>query len=307
MASYAINDILSKELRVEPLKPGEIAIFQLHSVGIYDPKFEGPVNMSGHRLVGMDLVYDPFDKENPMKYIYNVKGVRPGDPKKGEAKDALFHDWAYVRFGKSGRIILNHTQNNQYQYMMRMNKNSSNPFRNTQAEKVFFLVNEKAEAQKSEKLFRWKSYAGIFVVEQESTQQIMDLAMRLNSFGKKHLQVGMQFGPVSAKKTIEMIAQNYPADILLASGEKKFVVDVLVDTATSQHWIVKEEGTNTWIWLRRTGEAGKKNIVKLDPKSEVSAEKQLIAFLLSDNANAAEHLAELKAKACQHYAIPQIV
>ncbi len=144
-----VNEVLSKEMRVNPLKEGETAIFRLHSANKLGNKFteDGlrvPINRQVHQIPGIDIVYDP------------IKGTRVkiGNVTSEElvTKDnkTTFEPIVEPIWIENGEITLNHRQNDTYFFLMRHNDNSTNPFRDHTKKAEFYLVDHVAE--KNEKI-----------------------------------------------------------------------------------------------------------------------------------------------------------
>jgi hypothetical protein len=302
----SINEILSDELKVTPLREGERVEFRLVLFGQYSPILEGPNAPAGRGLAARCDILDPFDKKNPVKQIMNIKSLRPimtmGQQTGYEPLGEM------IMFPASGGIICGHNDNNKYMYLKRHNKNRDNPWRNRLKEAVFFEVNEQKEMKKANDLFEYKATAGYELVK-ASDSQIAVIASRFNdSIGKfnRNLRLDISKDNGSLRKSLQMLSVSNPAELLLAMDVDELVARVMADTAVDQRWMLFNDHSEKmcWEWLRKPGEAGGRKIVEVkDPADD--AFKSLATFLTTKEGST--HFAELKVRHAQYYAAAPVV
>jgi len=140
--SIAINEHLSDLLKVEPLQPGEKAVYRLVNAGKLDSK-KRPMFASGYYLVGTTSIYDQGDSGN--KTIENITSYTRMNTESGQSYLKPRID--DVKFGKKNEITLTSAENNQYAFMERHPANDSNPYRPKGSKAVFRRV-EQAKTKK---------------------------------------------------------------------------------------------------------------------------------------------------------------
>lgn len=300
----SINEILSDELKVTPLREGETAEFRLIMFGQYNPQLEGPLSPALRSLAGRCDINDPFDKTRPTKQIANIDAVVP-IVIPGQAQSYKIQV-APVIFPASGGIICNHQMNNLYMYLKRHNKNADNPYRNTRKEKVFFEVNEKKELELQNNLFEYKTIAGFQLVK-ATDQEIFLIAERFNKLTERHnraLRVDVTLSNDSIRKNLQNISQTNPAELILATDVEDYVARVMIDTAIDQRWIIFDSHPEKlrWEWMRKPLEKGAKIITKIDEGAD--PKKSLAAFLTTKEGSI--HFAELKVNHARYYSVKTV-
>lgn len=141
------NKVLHKSMHVDPIKEGEIKIFKLLATEtqIVGANKEGkPVkNHPAQSLNGYSTVFDRY-KGQPI-VIGNVTSMTTIEQPDGSDRFKYVCDDVF--FDRKGRIQLNSDKNNQWFYMMRINENKSNPFRDKTKRPVFYLVDKAEKAR----------------------------------------------------------------------------------------------------------------------------------------------------------------
>jgi hypothetical protein len=299
----SINDILSDELKVQPLKEGERVEFRLVLFGQFNPSLNGPAIPALRGLAGRCDINDPFDPKRPTKQILNIKSLLPiSSPGRETVYDPQIES---VHFESTGGKVCTHNENNLYMYLKRHNKNRDNPWRNRKKEVVFYEVNEQRELKKMNDLFEFKTLAGYELIK-ASDRDLAIMASKLNAVGRKGLRIDISKPPRDIRKSLQQLSQINPADILLTSTIDEVVARVMVETAIDQRWIIFNdfEGEECWKWLRVPGEKGPKKIVSVtDPLADRNGD--LVTFLVSKEGS--DHFAELKMRHAQYYAVPETV
>lgn len=297
----SINDILSDELKVTPLREGEQVEFRLILFGKYNPQLKGPNAPALRGLAGRCDINDPFDKARPIKQIVNIESLQPVVlPGQQQSFNIVT---APIMFPASGGIICTHLDNNKYMYLKRHNKNIDNPYRNKRKEAVFFEVDEKKDLKKQNALFEYKALSGYELVK-ATDAQIAQIALNFNKLSKNHnksLQIDISQSTESILKNLQALSQTNPAELILSMEIDELVARVMVDMAVDQRWILFDSHPekNRWIWMRTPGQKGAQNILEVDP-AQTDINKALATFLTTEKGSI--HFAELKMRHAQYYA-----
>jgi len=133
-----INSILSQELQVPPLKPGEFVKFRLLKKGRIDPQTEQPLVFGDYWQHGKEVIYDPFKKERVL--LLNSNGVRIVDMPDGLTRQEPRVE--SVMWDETGEKLLGEDQFETICFLRRSNKNGKNPFRDKKMGALFEEVNE---------------------------------------------------------------------------------------------------------------------------------------------------------------------
>src|SRR5688572_17539755 len=152
-----VNDVLSKELHVKPLVKDQVVVFRLiesdkDDLAIADKSGKPRKRKPGYQLCGQKEIYDKVAGrtvttsnkalERTIDTIHGpVKRVRP-EP---------------IRFtSEQPAIAVKYDEPEKYAYMMRMDENADNPFRDDKAPKIFYIVDAKKRVMKENEVREFK-------------------------------------------------------------------------------------------------------------------------------------------------------
>lgn len=288
----SINEILSSDLQVQPLKEGEVKIFRLAIFGKVDPATGQPIRKPGYTMAGYDTIKD----KTGSRTIMNIISHNPVKLASGETKmDPVA---GYVYFDHTATIICTSDDQNKYFFLKRSNKNADNPFRDGRKTAVFYEVNETRDVNIEKMTFEYKIMAGGFVIT-AIEEDLLRMVSGLVDAGKKEFLPFLTMKGDSLRKSLQPLSQVFPADMLLHSGDPVAVSRVIVDTAVNNQWIVfnDHEEVRRWEWIRTPGKGGVKNILKVELADDPV--KALGAFLRDKTGSS--HFAELKSRYQTHY------
>ncbi len=137
----AINDLLSPDLKVPELKPGEVKIFRRLLKGKIDPMTEEPYNLTDYWQSGKAMIFDNFTKKRVL--LLNQVGVAPVELPDG--KTLMKPVVGMIKWDQSGELIHTEDTFEEYCFLMRSNQNESNKFRNKRQKATFFLVDSQKQ------------------------------------------------------------------------------------------------------------------------------------------------------------------
>jgi len=136
----SINEVLSKQLQVPELKPGEFVKFKLLKKGRIDPQTDEPLVFGEYWQHGKEVIYDPFLKGNKRVLLLNTDGVRIVDNPDGTTRQEP--RVVSVMWPDTGVIMLGEDRFEQICFLRRSNKNKGNSFRKKDFLPLFEEVNE---------------------------------------------------------------------------------------------------------------------------------------------------------------------
>lgn len=140
-----INSLLSERLQVKELGPGEVKVFRRNLMGKIDPKTNEPYILSDWWQIGKAMILDPETKKNIL--LLNVTGERPVDNPDGTIRFEPIVE--LIMWDERGEIICTENDFEKMCFLVRSNKNESNPFRNKRQKPWFYEV-DKAKAIKAD-------------------------------------------------------------------------------------------------------------------------------------------------------------
>lgn len=281
----SINDLLSKELYVEPLKENETASFRLIRAGFMDPMTGKPASPSGHSIPGLEVIFDKVKKANVR--IMNIKEFVPTQV---NGQTIYEPKAAGVYFGGSSTITCTVNENDQYLFLKRTSYNRDNPFRSKKYPPIFFEVNVEKDAQVNVSNTEYKRLA-LNIVADSNDKELISIAYALNEAKQIGVTIDMnQKGP-KLRAAMNNVAESYSEQLILASEDDDSKLRIWIDRAISDVVIMFDphESKRQWIWLRDEKSKAKKSIVKITEGNDPI--KGLIDYLLS--ADGSEHKAEL--------------
>jgi hypothetical protein len=282
---WSVNDIVSKELQVQPLKTGETREFVLVRSGYIDPNINGgqPVSPAGHSLPGEDIIQDPYDIKHPIKSIFYITGFTPIK----EPGKPIFHDpqFGRVRFGRTGRIVVTADNIGLYSFLKLHNKNRDNKNRLLKYKPVFFEVNPKRDLDTSRARFAFKSLAGSLLL-QMSDEQMEVVAKKINADKSIGITVNSQQDPDYLRDKLSGISEKHPEAFIEATGDQRSIATVLVNKAKTSDLILFDRETSTWNWGDRPKKTQK--IAKIAEGNNPDA--GLVDFLVQEGTDVLKEL-----------------
>lgn len=238
-----VNKVLSKEMHVKPLAEGELATFELINANKFTNKSSEdgrklPTNPAVFQITEMDVIYDPVKKTNVQ--IGNVTSETPiTEGGKTRFDPVLKPVWI-----EDGFITLDHTQNDTYAYMMRINENINNKYRDPKRKATIRLVD--AVAEKNARIsYDILEDDAIMIVKEGGITDLKAIAAGI----KGPLQ-----GKVNQEGTIDeirfdlrqIIRRGNPEAILKAS--KSNAAKLKVQIVEAEKWNIISRGPNrTWV------------------------------------------------------------
>lgn len=144
---YAINKIVSPELRVPDLKQDQVAIYKLCDADLVDhsrvDERGRPQKCQPRRsMVGSIMIQDPINRKRVK--ILNVVGIKHEETSDGTQREVPVVQ--RVVFPHTGVLSLTEEHNGTYQFMERHPHNRDNPFRDKNAKAKFYRVDAKKSA-----------------------------------------------------------------------------------------------------------------------------------------------------------------
>lgn len=266
----SINEIVSKPLRVEPLKQGQVAEFRLVGSGIVSPQTGKPAVSQGYIRQGRCRILDKYDNVNPEKEIYHVISTKTY---REHGKSFTEPVIGSVIFGK-GPLILDYTQNNTYMYLKLDNKNRDNKNRRPGSETIYYEYHEEKEAMSAAHRFEYKIMAGNLLLDLD-TAQVLVIAARINEEPKYGFKIDLNKKIADIKVSLQTFTETNARDFVIYSQNKRGLAQISVDRLLDESLIVFDEAKKKWFWKQ-----DKKLLAGIvkgnDPR------KGLVDFLLSE-------------------------
>lgn len=303
-----INEIVSKELQVVPLKAGETREFVLARAGFVDltKKSEDfptgkPTNPQGHYLAGKCLIQDPFDKKGVYeKLIQNIVGSEPIKLATGQIHYNFLDK--PVHFNQTSRIICTSADNNKYMYLKRHNKNRDNKYRNPDAPIVFYEVDEARDTKIIKNNFEYRTLAANHLLSLDHDGLLL-LAMAINKNGKLGVQINMAKSAEEdyLRAAMVPVAEHQSVDFIHLSKNDRLITRLLIEAATEEGVILfnAHEEVRAWSWAPTEKIKKTRDIVKVEAGNKPAA--ALLDFLMLPEGGT--HLAELKNRQKEYYTL----
>lgn len=293
-----INEVVSKELQIEPLKEGQIKEFMLVNAGVFDPSSNRVVSPQGWGTPGQCMIKDPGDKKNPTKLILNVDGY---EPVRGQNGITFMNPIVkYLRFDATGRKVCTHENNNEYFFLKLHNKNRDNKNRIKTAPVRFFEIDEARDSKILKSNFEYKTMAAVLLME-STPDEVFKVARLVNKKPAYGVTIDLNKEPDYMATALQPVVENFPADFIRLHGDKRSNLRLLVDAAIEEGIILfnEHEAERKWLWKRTPGTKGAVTICKvIEGNKPVPA---LIDFLQTGEGGA--HLAELKQRQSEYYSV----
>jgi hypothetical protein len=238
------NEVLSEGMKVPPLKEGEIKMFKLSNHGKIkvgkDSKGNPIYNQRSQVLVGETAVYDRYDKR--MKLIGNVVSSAKVEGKEGEETRFKLVT-APIYFPKNGVIMVNHEKNDLYAYLMRMNENGSNPFRDKRKRAIFEVVDEQKKIKRQLVSDEIELEARILVKDAD-TDMVKLIAKGVGS-------IDLDSSIETIKANLTSLAKKDPVSVIKASSDVGLKAIIAVNEGTDLLYIKFDDSPDQrkWYWM----------------------------------------------------------
>lgn len=230
-----VNQVLSKQMYVRPLKEGQVAIYRLQGSGKLHPKTKKPINPSGLSLKGKTTILDR--KTRRPVTIMNVTAYDPVEMPDGTLK--MTPVIARVVWGNNGLLHIRPDQPELYAFLERHNANASNEFRDTSRRALFYRVNK--ELEREEKFIKDE-------LELEARLLVRDagpaeLKLMAEGFNKNP---NMDIGDL--RMMLSQLAKQVPLQVIKKSSNKQLKRRIFIKEASDQFLILYQDQDKTWYW-----------------------------------------------------------
>lgn len=236
-----INEMLSPQLRVPDLKPGEMVKFRLLKKGEIDPQTGFPYTLADYWMQGKEMIFDPYNKKNKNVLILNAVGFAPVTmPDHTTKYDPRVE---YIKWDSTGEKLLGEDAFETICFLRRSNKNKSNPFRNKRRKALFEEINERVilatkfndenldlDARLYVRDCDWDELKGI----------AMNLKMNVDNDKLDALRINL----------MEMVRKD-PRGVMLASSNKKMKVKIQVMDAERYEILIFDHTTRSWFYKEK--------------------------------------------------------
>ena len=226
----------------KPLEEGETAVFELLNANKFTNKFaeDGrrlPSNPAVFQVTEMDVVYDVEKKTNLQ--IGNVVAENPRmDNGKTIYEPVLKPIWI-----TDGRLELNHTQNDTYMYLMRVNENISNKFRDPKKRATFRLVDEVAE--KNQRIaYDILEDDAILLVVNSSMEDLLAIAQALPKVFQA--KVSMNGAVDEVRHDLRNIIRRGNPEVILKASTNQ-AAKVKVQIVEAEKWNIISQKGRDWV------------------------------------------------------------
>lgn len=236
-----VNEVLSEEMRVKPLKPGEAARFRLLTVGLKDIGREIPSVPESYMLSDMETVYDPIAKQPVLiGNVVSLAGIREngGRIKLEHGVPMMAQHTEKILFDK-GYYTVTAEKNDTYAFLMRSKKNLTNTFRPRNMKAIFELVSDKKDVSDALMIedMQWK--AGDIVRHAEWVElQAMRVKLNKSPDAKLHITTEDLQG---MKLQLIRLAKSHPKQLIIASNDQPAKKTVHVYEAVNFNVLIYEE------------------------------------------------------------------
>lgn len=230
-----VNQVLSKEMHVPPLKEGEKAVFRLLNAFTKEKGREEPTCPEVHLMSDKEMVWDPF--QGKMIMIGNVTGVRavrePGGGIKHNEAGAvmMIPETSKVEFIK-GYKTCSHEESGTYQYLMRSKKCVDNRWRprkgGTKKVGMFELVTDKKTVSTAMQMEDIQYHAQRLVREKEWVD-LKAIKAKLNESPDPDIHIKSADNDLQGMK-LELIklTKTHPKKVVWASDDVKSKMRVTI-------------------------------------------------------------------------------
>jgi hypothetical protein len=240
-----LNEVLSKELQVRPLKPGETAKFQLLNAFKKEKGRDEPSTPDLWSLSKKETIFDPFANGGLGKSVLLqcITSYEPYENSDGRViNKPVLKRPEFIK----GVLELTHEENNIYIYVMRSNKRLGNPFRKKNITPRFKLLDKNAELQEQIKDSDL-TYLAEKIVRESDWTTLRAIADKLNRSSDSRYHV--KAGPDELDKLkLELIkiARFNGKQVILASNDKESKLRVNIHDAELFNVLIYTRDLQSW-------------------------------------------------------------
>lgn len=277
-----VNEVLSKEMRIKPLKEGEKAVFKLLNAFTLEKGREEPTCPEVVQISDKEFVWDPFAGQNVM--IGNVVGVKAvreagGAIKINEQGAAMMIPETKKPEFIKGFCTLSHMESDQYAFMMRSKKNKDNIYRPRKNGKIingFELVTNKKDVHNALQIadLQWNAEK---IVREKEWIDLKAIKEKLNQSPDTSLHVKTADNDLQGMKMeLIKIAKSHPKQLIWSSEDPTSKLRVLVFECQSFGVLTLDNGT----WTLMEKGATYRKIHQVKPNED--ATESLISYFESE-------------------------
>lgn len=248
-----VNEVLSPEMHIKPLKDGEKATFRLLNAFVKEKGREEPTCPEVVKLSDKEFVWDPFanKKNGQMVLIGNVVGVKAirdaggGVRINDQGAPMMAPETKKPEFIR-GYLTVSHLDNDQYAFLMRSKKCKDNIYRPRKNGKIvngYELVTSKKEIGVAMMMADLQFNAEKIVREKE-WKDLKAIAAKLNESPDTNLHVKSS-DLQGMKMELIKIAKSHPKKLIWSSEDVHSKVMVMVSECQSFGVLILENGTWT--------------------------------------------------------------
>lgn len=289
-----VNEVLSKELHVKPLVKDQVVVFRLleadkDDLAITDKSGKPRKRTPGYQLCGKKRIYDVIAGKTVT--IENESTEREIQTPMGPIK--RFKPSPICFTSDKPAIAVRHDQPERYAFMMRMDENVDNPFRNPNAQKVFYVVDAKKRVMKDNELREFKLEALNWVYKTASYTELKacaEKAMKLRS----DVKIKTDYKDSEASLGFEMLKRELGA---LSESDPVTVVKGSTNMESIMRLQIKDSerfGLTLWVEKDRTWYHNEKDLVKICTVEPLkNKEEALIKCFADEKQNGHVHYAKM--------------
>jgi len=252
----AINDLLSEELKIQPLKAGETKLFRRMLVGKLDGQTGEPYQLSDFWQSGKTMILDPFSKKKVL--LLNEVGQRPVSMPDGTTRMEPIVEM--VKWGEGGDMLVTEFDFEQMCYLIRSDNNASNVWRNKRRRPQYYEVDPAKESKAELADFDLTTDAAMYC-RNAKMDELKAIAKNLNI---KAADDGLRMAILNKVKA------GYARDIMIASTNTTVKKRIQVTDAEKYGMIIYNDISGEWYFSNNTDK----------PICEISLDKDRVDGLL---------------------------
>ena len=250
------NEVLSKDLQVAPLKPGEVVEYRLHEISTVTNRYNErgqpiPMIPQCQGLSEQTSVIDPVKGKvvigNVGEYLPTKNPITGNSELKPKYVAPIFTGMSM--FVTSDQFEL-------YQYMERHSKNSSNKFRDRKVKTMYYRVDPEAEMRQKIGKDNMEDDA-ILLIKLSDYKEILAIANGLPEQLKGRVNKDAPIDEIKHNLR-KLVKEGTIIPILMASTNNDVKIKVHLSEAEEYGEIVRDDNARTWKWLNG------KEICKID-------------------------------------------
>jgi len=236
-----INELLSEKLKVPAPKPGQTWRFRMNKTGRHDPMTGKPLALADYWMQGKDIIYDPFAKQSIL--ILNSVGEKPVIGEFGKVRYEPIVEM--IKWDHKGEIVLTEQDFPTVVFMLRSNKNKSNPFRDPKKQSLYFEVND--VKTRADKIVSMDLKHDAYTYVKEATLD------KLKALGKNIGGIDITDTDTLRMNLLQR-SETDPRSIIIHSKDVKGRLKINVMDAEHYKMISFSETERKWFWMDDAGE-----------------------------------------------------